>query len=393
MTGRTIDAALLRGWLEDGEELAVLDLRSIDAFAKGEPLFATNVPAETLLEAIDRYVPRRHVRTVLVDDGDGSAAGFASVLAERGRDRVHALAGGIPAWTASGTGLPTFDTSGLNFSLAVRRELDTPVVTVEEVRTKRAAGEDVIVIDTRTAPEFAKEHVPGAIGIPGAELLRLFADAVPSPATQVVVSCAGLPRAILGAQMLIDAGVPNPVAYLDDGTAAWRRAGWTLESGAGEPIALSAAGRAAGRRHADAFDAAAPVQQIDLETARGWADSATRTTYLLDVRLPDAFARHPLPGTVSAEGGQLLAVSHRTLAVRGARVVLIDDLDGIRAATVAHWLARRGFELAILRHDFAAEAAETRVPALSTPALSTPALSTPALSTPALSTPALSTAA
>lgn len=364
MTDQTIDAALFREWLEDGKELAVLDLRGVDAFAKGEPLYATNVPAETLLTAIDDYVPRPGVRTVLVDDGDGSAARSAHALAGRGRDRVFALAGGIPAWIASGTDLPTFDISGRDFSLSVQRELGTPMVTVEQLQAKRDAGEDLIVIDTRTAPEFAGEHVPGAIGIPGAELLRLFADAVPSPDTQVIVSCAGLPRAILGAQTLIDAGVANAVAYLDDGTAAWRRAGWPLQGGAGNAIERSAAGSAAGRRQADAFAAAAPVRQIDLATARDWAESPTRTTYLLDVRLPEAFARHHLPATISAQGGQLLAVSHRTLAVRGARVVLIDDLEGIRAATVAHWLARRGFELAVVRHDFGDDGVIAR-PALS----------------------------
>jgi hypothetical protein len=34
------------------------------------------------------------------------------------------------------------------------------------------------------------------------------------------------------------------------------------------------------------------------------------------------------------------------------RVVLVDDVVGARAAVVAHWLQRRGFEIAILLHDF-----------------------------------------
>jgi hypothetical protein len=45
-------------------------------------------------------------------------------------------------------------------------------------------------------------------------------------------------------------------------------------------------------------------------------------------------------------------VAYRTIAVRGARVVLIDDPLGARAAVVAHWLQRRGFEIAILPYDF-----------------------------------------
>lgn len=72
------------------------------------------------------------------------------------------------------------------------------------------------------------------------------------------------------------------------------------------------------------------------------------------MRTPEEYAAGHLPGSTSAEGGQLLGVAHRTIAVRGARVVLVDDPVGARAAVVAHWLQRRGFEIAILLHDFTA---------------------------------------
>ena len=39
------------------------------------------------------------------------------------------------------------------------------------------------------------------------------------------------------------------------------------------------------------------------------------------------------PGSISAPRGQLLAASFRTIAVRGTRIVLVDDLDGISATT------------------------------------------------------------
>lgn len=347
-----------RQWLLDGEELAVLDLRTVEAFAKGEPLFATNVPAETLLGEIDRYVPRKPVRTVLIDGGDGTADPLARILRDGGRANLFVLEGGIPAWTASGSDLPTFDTSGRDFSLAIRQESDTPAWTVQQLRERREQGENIVVIDTRTLPEYAHGHVPGAIGIPAGELLLRFADAVPSPSTQIVISCAGLPRAILGAQTLIDAGVANPVAYLDDGTAAWRRAGWELEEGSEHAYGpASENARAFGRRHADRLPTLGHFPRIDLDTARAWAADPERTTYLLDIRTPGEFAAGRIDGTVSSEGGQLFAVSHRTLATRDARVVLIDDTDGIRADSVAHWLHRRGFEIAILRHDFGTEQA------------------------------------
>ncbi|MCE7796124.1 hypothetical protein LWE61_06050 [Sphingobium sufflavum] len=366
MTDRSIDSRTLGQWLDDGAELAILDLRAKeDVTGYGQPLFGTNAPADTLLEQIGRHVPRRLVRTVLVDGGDGRGVELAGTLHAQGWEHIHALDGGFPAWTASSESANrSFDIPGRDFSLGVKEERGTPVVTVQELKERREKGDDLIVIDTRTLPEFERNHVPGAVSVPGAELLRHFTNVVPSPDTHVIVSCAGLPRAILGAQTLIDAGVPNKVAYLEDGTGAWRRAGWDLEEGLtaryGDTTEDS---RAFGRDHAARFSTAGRFPEIDLETAQKWAADEERTTYLLDVRTPDEFAAEHIPGSISSEGGQLLGLSSRTIATRGARLVLIDDSDGIRAQTVAHWLSRRNFEIVILRHafsqsDVAAEPAE-----------------------------------
>lgn len=180
-------------------------------------------------------------------------------------------------------------------------------------------------------------------------------DVVPSEKTKVVVSCAGLPRAILGAQTLIDAGVPNAVTYLHDGTKAWTNAGLKLETGKTRSYGeASAAARKFAAEHIDDLAKGDKFPEIDVATARRWAADPDRTTYLLDVRTPEEFAENHLDGTLSSEGGQLLGVAYRTIAVRGARVVLIDDPLGVRARTVAHWLQRRDYEIAILLVDFTA---------------------------------------
>jgi rhodanese-related sulfurtransferase len=374
-TTHTITSAQLLQWLQDGQELAVLDLRSIESFGKGQPLFATNLPAARLLAEIHRFVPRRAVRTVLVDGGDSasgdplSAAALAARLADAGWPDMHALAGGVPAWLVLGAGLPTFDTAGVSFSLAVRDAQGTPVIDAAALQAARQRGEDVLLIDTRTLPEYAQAHVPGAVGVPGAELLLRLGDLLPSAHTQVVVSCAGLPRAILGAQTLIDAGVPNPVAYLDDGTAGWVRAGLPLEQGATRvPGPASAGARTLARRLAERLAQQHAFPLVDADTARRWQADAGRTTYVLDVRTPAEFAAGHLPGSLSSEGGQLLGVAHRTIAVRGARVVLVDDLLGARARVTAHWLHRRGYEIALLLHDFGADAPATADRAAAEPA-------------------------
>lgn len=353
MGTKVISIETFRGWLADGEELAVLDIRDPSIVGYASPLFATNLPTERVLSEIDRFIPRNVVRTVLVDSGEGSAERLTEELKAAGRPNVFALAGGIPAWIASGADLPTFDVPGVDFSVAIKNEKNTPVTSVEELKALRDADEDVIVIDTRTVPEFIRDHVPGAVSVPGAELVLRFKDVVPSESTKVIVSCAGLPRAILGAQTLIDAKVPNPVSYLHDGTKAWAQAGWQLQTGKTRTYGdATKTAREFAREHIEALGKEDEFPAIDIATARQWVADPDRTTYLLDVRTPEEFAEGHVEGSLSSEGGQLLGVAYRTIAVRGARVILIDDLLGIRARTVAHWLQRRGYEIAILLVDF-----------------------------------------
>jgi len=358
MGQKTISRETFRHWLADGNELAVFDIREPDVVGYASPLFATNLPADSVVRELSRFVPRKVVRTVLADGGDGAAERLAAELAVAGWPNLFALDGGIPGWTADGEGaeLPTFDTPGVDFTLAVKEEKGTPVISADELKRLRDAGEDVIVIDTRTVPEFAREHVPGAVSVPGAELVLRFKDVVPSEKTRVVVSCAGLPRAILGAQTLIDAQVPNKVSYLHDGTKAWTAAGLSLETGKTHTYGqASETAVEFARRQIGILSSSDNFPEIDIATARAWAADPDRTTYLLDVRTPEEFETGHLDGTLSSEGGQLLGVAYRTIAVRGARVVLVDDLIGARARIVAHWLQRRGYEIAILLIDFASQ--------------------------------------
>ena len=67
--------------------------------------------------------------------------------------------------------------------------------------------------------------------MPGAELVLRVRDMAPSPDTLVVVNCAGRTRSIIGAQSLINAGVPNKVVALRNGTMGFTLAGFSCDHG------------------------------------------------------------------------------------------------------------------------------------------------------------------
>jgi rhodanese-related sulfurtransferase len=199
--------------------------------------------------------------------------------------------------------------------------------------------------------------IPGGICCPNGELALRVRDLVPDPRTKIIVNCAGRTRSIIGAQMLIDFGVPNPVYALQNGTQGWSLAGLMLERNAQRCYRSEVGGdvgELAGRARALAATHGAGL--IAVNEANGWCGDRARTTYLLDVRSPEEFARRPIAGFVHAPGGQLLQATDQWVGVRGARLLLLDD-EGVRAPVVAAFLRQLGHEAYVLEGGSAAAAA------------------------------------
>ncbi|HEX7006272.1 MAG TPA: rhodanese-like domain-containing protein, partial [Alphaproteobacteria bacterium] len=229
---RTVDPATLRAMMVDGDELALLDVREQGVFGRGHLLFASCVPLSRLELMIDTLVPRRSVRVVLCDGGEGLAERAAERLASLGYTDVAVLAGGVEAWRAAGHVL----FSGVNvpskaFGELVERRCNTPRLTAHELAAKLEVGEDLVILDSRPWDEYRRMNIPGGIDAPGAELVYRVHDLAPTPDRLVVVNCAGRTRSIIGAQSLINAGIANRVAALKDGTMGWHLAGLPLEKG------------------------------------------------------------------------------------------------------------------------------------------------------------------
>jgi rhodanese-related sulfurtransferase len=341
---RPLSPGGVRDMLADGQELALIDLREELIFSRGHLLWARSVPLSRLEMRIAALVPRRATRVVLLDDADGLAERAAAILARGAYTNLFVLAGGVAAWADAG--LELF--SGINvpskaFGEFVEHASRTPSIAAGELEAMLRDGADLVVLDARPFDEYARMSIPTAINVPGAELVLRIRDLAPSPDTMVVVNCAGRTRSIIGAQSLIDAGVPNKVAALRNGTMGWNLAGLVCESGkqrrAQEVSADALAwAQSAAERLARRFG----LERIDRATLGRLRAESERSLYLFDVRDPAEYAAGHFPGAVSTPGGQLVQATDQYVGTLGARIVLVDETH-VRAIMTASWLRQMGF--------------------------------------------------
>ncbi len=360
---RKIDAQTLKAMLNDGAELALLDVREEGQFGEGHMLLANPLPYSLLEARIDARVPRRSTPTVLVDDGDGIAERAAARLEAVGYSDIAILDGGVASWASAGYEIfKGVSVPCKAFGEVVEHENHTPSISAEELQAKFDAGEDLVVLDSRTPEEFARMSIPRGVNVPGAELAYRVHDLAPSPDTLVVVNCAGRTRSIIGAQSLINAGIDNTVVALRGGTQGWVLAGYELDHNATAQYgAVSAKGMVRAEAVAASVRDRYKVKTIDRATLAAWqSETADRTLYVFDVRDASEYAAGHMPGAISAPGGQLVQGTDNWMGTRGARVVLVDD-TGIRAAMTAHWLLQMRWDVYVL--DDAGEMSETSAPA------------------------------
>lgn len=333
-----------------GHEIAILDVRTEAAFATGHPLFAANLVHDRIgLEAAIR-LPRKDVRIALYDDGDGLVDDAAAALASLGYSNVAALDGGLAGWRAAGYELfQDVNSYSKAFGELVEARRHTPSLPAEDVAALIEEKADIAILDARRPSEYTTMNIPGSQSAPGAELVLRAGAAAPDPDTTIIVNCAGRTRSIIGAQSLINAGVKNRVVALRNGTIGWTLAGQALEYGAARHAAPGDAGESRAAARAVAYRAG--VRQIAPADAAVLAQDPARTLYRFDVRTAEEYAAGHIAGFRHYPGGQLVQETDMAAPVRGARILLADDL-GSRADMTASWLAQMGWDVFVLDGGF-----------------------------------------
>ena len=347
----TKNYSFVRNKLLNREEIAFLDVREEDPHAREHPLFAANLPLSRIEVDAFGKLPKKSVPIVTLDDGEGDAQLAAQRLLKLGFTDVSIFEGGVKGWKAAGGEVfKDVNVPSKSFGELVESKRHTPSLSAQEVKQLLDNKEDVVVVDVRRFDEYNTMSIPTGISVPGAELVLRLPELAPNPKTKVIVNCAGRTRSIIGTQSLINAGIPNEVNALRNGTIGWTLAGQELDKGqtrkfkeVGDDTTHEAAMRA--RNVADR----AGVKRATLENVHEWMKQSHRTTYFFDTRTPEEYERSHLPGFRSVPGGQLVQETEMVAPVRGARIVLVDPSGGgVRANMPASWLAQMAWEVYVL---------------------------------------------
>ena len=358
----TVTPADIRRALLLREEIALLDLRHEAGFATGHPLFAANMAADRIAIEAELRLPRKDVPIVLYDDGEGLVAAGAERLAALGYTDVRAA-----RWRAEGLarcGLSAV--RGRQFLLQGlwRAGGVAPAHAVVQRRRSRKADRgkaNIAILDVRRFDEYATMNIPGSVSVPGAELVLRAGQAAPDPDTTIIVNCAGRTRSIIGTQSLINAGVPNKVRALRNGTIGWTLARHTLDHGAdrrgaigpfeGGPANARDVAYRAGVRHIGA-------SEMRMRSPRRPIARSIASTCATPRNMRPAISR--ASAIIPAASWSRRSTWPRP--VRGARIVLTDD-KGVRADMTASWLAQMGWEVYVLEggYDGALEVGPPRV--------------------------------
>ena len=359
MTPSEASAAELKQEIISGRELAILDVREEGTYFERHLLWASNAPLSRIELLINDLVPRRSAPIVVYDSGKFGATTPArrakKRLTDLGFSDVRVLSEGIAAWQAQGFEL----FSGLNvpskaFGEFLLQNASPPEIKAPALQERIERNDQLAVFDSRPLDEFQNMSIPTAVDVPGAELVHRVFELAPDPNTDIVVNCAGRTRSIVGAQSLINAGVPHRVMLLKDGTMGWHLAGLQLDHGNTSVGRMPSA-----ENHAKSLVAVLNVADrfqvsfIDRNTLHAWQIDPQRTLYLIDVRTEEEFLAGHLPHSRHVPGGQLVQTTDEHIAVRNARIVLVDEMK-TRAILTASWLMQMGHkDVHVLDDNFA----------------------------------------
>lgn len=194
------------------EGAALLDVRSGTEFASGHIKGSLNIGLGGQFASWAGTLLKLDSPIVVVASDQGSVDDAVMRLARVGIESVIGyLENGIIGWSDAGLDV-----------------VQTPVITVDELKREIESAEDIIVIDVRRSSEYESGHVPTAINIPLAELAERVGE-LPKEWPLALICASGY-RSSIAKSLLESAGI-NSLSLINvlGGTTAWKAAGFGVE--------------------------------------------------------------------------------------------------------------------------------------------------------------------
>ncbi|MEI6733701.1 MAG: rhodanese-like domain-containing protein [Comamonadaceae bacterium] len=186
--------------------IVLVDLRSAEKAASGYIPRAVNIPAANLRSAEKQFPEFHGAVIVFYSDRDEEANEALEWTREWEYTNATVFPGGAKAWLAAGNQLVT---GAVPTKISYVRKLAEGEVSIkdfdEAVKTKSH-----LVVDVRTAEEFAKGHIAGALNIPAEEMANRSSE-IPA-GKPVLFHCSSGTRAELAFDVLKEKGIK--VRYL-----------------------------------------------------------------------------------------------------------------------------------------------------------------------------------
>lgn len=246
----------LKNQQDQGELLYLLDVRQFEEYRAGHAPGARFCPGTQAALLVESLVGVKNAAIVTMCDDRARGILAASLLQAMGYPRVCVLDGGTTAWTASGFALETGAPYEVDYGQpgwltrllpglppgAALKELPIPGVADARAQTRfltppalqerLAAGERVVLLDVRSAGDFATAHIPGARWLSRGRLDLQIEQEAPDKTAMVALYCRKGNESTLSTPLLKSLGYQH-VFVLRGGITAWKDAGLPTEQGLG----------------------------------------------------------------------------------------------------------------------------------------------------------------
>ncbi len=119
-------------------------------------------------------------------------------------------------------------------SMLVALLVSWPAFTAESIKASEVAemikaGKATLILDVRTADEYASGHVPGAVNISHTELADRMSEITVAKDDEIIVYCRSGHRAGIAEKMLSEAGFTN-IRDMEGHMLGWEKSGYPIES-------------------------------------------------------------------------------------------------------------------------------------------------------------------